>query len=117
MYSAALNVCLKIATIIDTFVQSEDWHKFMRLRIKNGKWYDTESAVYVTDKLRYTRRGHWIYHRIAEGEVVDEAEAIRVMLSHGNAFENCTGYRKLPQEVRDRLESSLDNDYPLADEV
>lgn len=89
----------------------------MRHRTNDGRWYDTESAIHVTDKLRYTRRGHWIHHFQADGIVVEEYEAVEVMLSRHGSFELCPGYSKLPQEVKDRLDAYYDDEYHPADEV
>jgi hypothetical protein len=89
----------------------------MRLRTNDGRWYDTESAIHVTDKLRYTRRGNWVHHFTVVAIVIEEYEAIEVMLATHGAFECCPGYRKLPPEVRDRLNSYHDAEHNPADEV
>lgn len=89
----------------------------MRLFIRDGRWYQTESAIYVTEKLYYTSRGNWIYHRYAEGEVIDEMEAVEIMRTNGFTFDDCPGYTKLPRDVKDQINSYLDIEHSAQDEV
>ena len=88
----------------------------MRLRLNDGRWYDSESAIHVTDKLRYTSRGNWVHHYGVTGITIEEYEAIEVMLDAHGAFECCPGFSKLPKEVRDRLNSYHDDEFHPADE-
>lgn len=89
----------------------------MRLRIKDGHWFETTKAVRINDRLWYTHRGNWVYRRLAEPDVIDEAEAVAVMLADGNWFEDHEGFADLPQHVKEQLESHLDEEYSPGDEV
>lgn len=89
----------------------------MRLRIKNGRWFETTRAIRINDRLWYTQKGNWIYRRLAEPEVISEKEAVSVMLADGNWFEDHAGFADLPQHVRNQLEKHLDEEYPPAEEV
>ena len=89
----------------------------MRLRIKDGRWFETTQAVRINDRLWYTQKGHWIYHRLAEPDIVEESEAVAVMLADGAWFEDHEGFAMLPEHVKAQLQSHLDSDYPAADEV
>ncbi|MCP4784301.1 MAG: hypothetical protein GY878_12175 [Fuerstiella sp.] len=89
----------------------------MRLRIKDGRWFETTNAVRINDRLWYTQKGSWIYHRLAEPDIIDEAEAVTVMLADGQWFEDHEGFADLPQHVKQQLQSHLNTDYPADDEV
>ena len=89
----------------------------MRLRIKDGRWFETTQAVRINDKLWYTKRGHWIYHRLAEPDLIAESEAVQVMLADGNWFEDHEGFDQLPENVKEQLHVHLNTDYPPDDEV
>lgn len=89
----------------------------MRMRIKDGRWFETTDAVRINDKLWYTRKGNWIYHRLAEADYIEEAEAVKIMLDNGNWFEDHPGFAELPQNVKDQLRAHLSADFPEEDEV
>ena len=89
----------------------------MRLRIKDGRWFETTKAVRINDRLWYTQRGNWIFHRLAEPDVISEAEAVEVMLADGNWFEDHEGFKNLPDHVKDKLQAHLNQEYPPDDEV
>ncbi|MEO1983725.1 MAG: hypothetical protein ABGZ24_24705 [Fuerstiella sp.] len=89
----------------------------MRLRIKDGRWFETTNAVRINDRLWYTQKGSWIYHRLAEPDLIDEAEAVTVMLADGLWFEAHEGFVRLPQHVKQQLQAHLNQDYPADDEV
>lgn len=89
----------------------------MRLRVKDGRWFETTTAIRINDKLWYSQRGSWIYCRLAEPDVIDEAEAVQVMLGDGRWFEDHKGFHELPEHVKQQLQSHLNNEYPPEDEV
>ncbi|MCA9085501.1 MAG: hypothetical protein KDA81_15685 [Planctomycetaceae bacterium] len=89
----------------------------MRMRIKDGRWFETTEAVRINDKLWYTRRGNWIYHRLAEPDFVEEKEAVQIMLADGNWFEDHPGFLELPENVRQQLYAHLNAEFPPQDEV
>ncbi len=89
----------------------------MRLRIKDGRWFETTKAVRINDKLWYTQRGHWIYHRLAEPDIIEESEAVSVMLADGNWFEDHEGYELLPEHVKEQLHAHLNSEFAAEDEV
>ena len=89
----------------------------MRLRIKDGRWFETTKAIRINDKLWYTQRGNWLYHRLAEPDLIEEAEAVTVMLADGNWFEDHEGFALLPDHVKDQLHSHLNEDFTPEDEV
>ena len=89
----------------------------MRLRIKDGRWFETTVAVRINDRLWYTKNGHWIYHRLAEPDLISEAEAVDVMLADGNWFEDHEGFEQLPDHVKEQLQSHLDEEYPPSEEL
>ncbi len=89
----------------------------MRLRIKDGRWFETTKAIRINDRLWYTQKGHWIFHRLAEPDIIEEAEAVDVMLGDGNWFEDHEGFADLPEHVKEQLHAHLNRDYPPAEEV
>ena len=89
----------------------------MRLRIKDGRWFETTEAVRINDRLWYTQKGHWIFHRLAEPDLIEEAEAVKVMLADGNWFEDHEGFKFLPEDVKRQLHEHLNSDFPPEEEV
>lgn len=89
----------------------------MRLRVKDGHWFETTTAVRINDKLWYTKRGNWIFHRLAEPDLISEAEAVQVMLADGNWFEDHAGFEHLPEHVKAQLQTHLDEEYPPSEEL
>jgi len=89
----------------------------LRLRIKTGQWFETTRAIRVNDKLWYSHRGNWIYARYAEPDLIDEAEAVSVMLAGGLWFEDHEGFAHLPEHVKEQLQTHLNNEFDPGDEV
>jgi hypothetical protein len=89
----------------------------MRLHIKDGRWFETTTAIRINDKLWYTHKGHWLYHRLAEPDLIEEAEAVTVMLADGNWFEDHPGFAELPDQVKKELNAHLNSQYAPEDEV
>ena len=89
----------------------------MRLRIKDGRWFDTTKAIRINDKLWFTQRGNWLYHRLAEPDQIQEAEAVKLMLADGNWFEDHPGFASLPEHVKKQLQLHLSEEYPDDEEV
>lgn len=72
----------------------------MRVRTKDGRWYDSKTAILLTDKLRYTSRGNWVWQRLAEWIVVEEYEAIEILFEEGELVLESPAFRKLPDEAQ-----------------
>ena len=89
----------------------------MRLRIKDGRWFETTKAIRVNDRLWYTGQGNWIFHRYAEPDFIEEAEAVRLLLADGNWFEDHPGFCQLPEHVKEQLYAHLNDEYEPGDEV
>lgn len=89
----------------------------MRLRTKDGRWFETTKAIRVNDKLWYTHRGNWLYCRLAEPDLIEESEAVQVMLADGLWFEDHHGYAHLPDHVKEQLHSHLNNEFDPDEEV
>lgn len=89
----------------------------MRLRVKDGRWFETTKAIRINDRMWYTHRGGWIYRRLAEPDVISEAEAVSLMLADGNWFEDHEGWAQLPDHVKEQLNSHLNDEYEPSDEV
>lgn len=89
----------------------------MRLRVKDGRWFETTKAIRVNDRLWYSQRGNWIYRRLAEPDVIEEKEAVQVMLADGMWFEDHEGFTQLPVHVQEQLYSHLNNEFDPGDEV
>jgi len=87
------------------------------MRIKDGRWFETTEAIRINNKLWYTQKGSWLYHRLAEPDLINEAEAVKVMLADGNWFEDHEGFAQLPQRVKDQLQRHLEEDFPPDEEV
>jgi len=87
------------------------------MRIKDGRWFETTQAIRMNDRLWYTQKGHWIYHRLAEPDLIEEAEAVAVMLADGNWFEDHEGFDQLPDHVKEQLNAHLNNEFSPTDEV
>lgn len=87
------------------------------MRIKDGRWFETTQAIRMNDKLWYTQRGHWIYHRLAEPDLIEEAEAVTVMLADGQWFEDHEGFAQLPDHVKEKLHLHLNDQFAAEDEV
>ena len=89
----------------------------MRLRIKDGRWFETATAIRVNDGLWYSARGNWLYRRLAEPDLIEEAEAVRILLADGMWFEDHEGFAELPEHVKQQLQSHLDDEFDPSDEV
>lgn len=89
----------------------------MRLRIKNGQWFETTKAIRVNDKLWYSHKGNWIFARYAEPDLIEESEAVEVMLAGGLWFEDHEGFKDLPDHVKEQLQAHLNHEFDPLDEV
>lgn len=89
----------------------------MRLRIKDGRWFETTKAIRINDRLWFTGQGNWIFHRYAEPDFIEESEAVSLLLADGNWFEDHPGFSKLPEHVKEQLYSHLNDEYSPGDEV
>jgi len=89
----------------------------MRLRIKDGRWFETTTAIRINVRLWYTSRGNWVFHRYAEPDFIEESEAVRLLLADGNWFEDHPGFEQLAEHVKEQLFSHLNDEYSPGDEV
>ena len=88
-----------------------------RIRLRDGRWFESSEAVRVTDRLWYTRRGTWLFLELAQPVVVDVQEVVQIILSTIGCIEDCPGFDLLPDTAKQRLQDVLDAEYSPGDEV
>ncbi len=71
----------------------------------------------MTEKLRYTERGNWVYYRLAEGIVIEEFEAVELMIAEGQQFIDSVTFTRLPQHIRGQILAHFYQEYSPGDEV